>query len=92
MQQHQGRSVLWRGSKPTAFQAFARGHYRSRIRTVLHQLSLPSRYDTRKAIIPSKDTLVTPAGFEPATYGLGIRRSILLSYGASVGNILVSAK
>ena len=36
--------------------------------------------------------MVTPAGLEPATYGLEIRRSIRLSYGAKSLIINVSKK
>ncbi len=36
--------------------------------------------------------MVTPAGLEPATYGLEVRRSIQLSYGAKSLIINVSKK
>ena len=37
----------------------------------------------RIAAIPPMMTLVTPGGLEPPAYGLGNRRSILLSYGVT---------
>ena len=42
------------------------------------------RADTQKTIRKRVfNKKLTPAGFEPAAYGLGNRRSILLSYGAN---------
>ena len=36
--------------------------------------------------------MVTPAGLEPATYGLEVRRSIQLSYGAKILIVNASMK
>ena len=48
----------------------------------------PAKFTEAEA--PDKRRLVRPEGFEPSTYGSEVRRSIQLSYGRNICDVIIT--